>query len=162
MKNFTFILFAALSIASCNPNNGCYAPPASSLFINAKRNDTLWSAIPGNSTLRNDTITIKAAGIDRTLFRDTLGIRIKYIGTGVYTLTKSQVSYHSVAVNSAAINNYTLDTLYANSLTITAFDQMSATIKGSFNIKFIDLNASPGKPGDISFLGGQYYIALHK
>jgi hypothetical protein len=162
MKNFIFITAFVLLNASCSRNNGCYAPPVSSLFINAKRNDTLWIAFPGNNTLRNDSITIKAIGITQVPFQDTLGIRIKYTGPGDYILTKSLVYYHSVSGPGASLNNYTLDTLYANTLTISAYDQMSATIKGSFNIKFVDFNAPSYKPGDIGFLGGQFYIALRK
>jgi hypothetical protein len=164
MKNFIFIVFTAFGLllnTSCTHKN-CCTPPIINMFINAKRNDTLWNAFPGNNTLRNDTITIKAVGINQAPFQDTLNVRVKYTGTGAYQLSKNQVSYHSWAGNGAPINNYALDTLYANTLTITAYDQTAATMKGTFNIKFIDFKAPSYKPADISFLAGQFYIALHK
>jgi hypothetical protein len=163
MKNLLFIVFTAFTLlnTACSPGK-VPTPPVLNMFINAKRNDTLWNAFPGNNTLSNDTITIKAIGINEVPFQDTLNVRLKYTGTGAYQLVKSQVSYHSWAGGTAPVNKYTLDTLYANTLTISAYDQTASTIKGSFNIKFIDFNAPSYKPGDISFLGGQFYIALHK
>ncbi|MDB5122914.1 MAG: hypothetical protein JWP94_1043 [Mucilaginibacter sp.] len=163
MKNFLFIVFTAFTLlnTACSPGK-VPVPPVINMFINAKRNDTLWNAFPGNNTFRNDTITIKAIGINQAPFQDTLNVRVRYTGTGDYKLVKSQVSYHSRAGGTAPVDKYTLDTLYANTLTITAYDQTAVTMKGTFNIKFVDFKAPSYKPADISFLGGQFYIALHK
>ena len=163
MKNILFFMLAFLVLlnTACQPEK-CCEPPRTGSFIIAVKDGLQWDAYPGNNMLHNDTLTITGIGQYPGTFTDTLGIKIKYTGPGDYKLLKNRAFYHSTYGHSAPLNSYKLDSLFNNTITIDGYDPVANTINGSFSIKFVDFNAPAGKPGDISFLDAQFYLALHK
>ena len=163
MKNILFFILAVFILlnTACQPEN-CCEPPHGNFFIIAIKDGVQWDAYPGNNTLHDDTLTISGIGEYPGTFTDTLGIKIKYTGPGDYKLLNNQVFYHSTSGHSAPLSSYKLDSLSNNTLTIGGYDPVANTINGSFSVTFIDSNAPAGKPGDISFLDAQFYLALHK
>jgi hypothetical protein len=159
MKKLMIIIFAAFVLlnTSCLPDK-CCEPPHANIYLFAQRNGIQWLAYPADFTVKNDTITISGIGENAGSIADSLGIKIKYTGPGNYKLLKNQVSYYYTNGHSTPVLSYKLDSLYDNNINIINYDQAANILNGTFNIKFTGINTTD----DLSFLGGQFYIPLHK
>jgi hypothetical protein len=161
MKKLIFVLIAfALTHTACN-NKCCFLPKVPT-YIKAQKDSVQWEANSSTSTISNDTITIIGKTENPGALQETLEIKIKNKGSGVYNLLSNETFYYTTAGLSTPVFRRGLDSLFANSVNVFFYDPASGTMAGSFNLKFMYPAMPSGTTRDIAFLNGSFNLVLRK
>jgi hypothetical protein len=163
MKKILFLIaLSCLACFSCQPDKCCDVPGPQN-YIKATRNDSDWSIENTVGRLKMDSLIVADTSVNpqRT---ELLAFKLKFSGTGTYSLTPDNLVYGYVPQMDNPYVYYTLDTSFANSLQVSYYDPAYGLVLGSFSIrvKKDPSNTDNRYPQTVTFLNGAFRVHLSK
>jgi hypothetical protein len=163
MKNLTLIALAFISLLTfgCTKDkqyvNCCFIPQNPS--ITAEKNSEMWIGTPEALKIDNDSIAITGRKTEQWL-----AMKIKFNGTGNYSLKGRQAIHYLTVGGDVTVAEYNLDDSATNTLDIIHYDSDKGIITGRFNITLkLDYHYNSNNyPATVKFEKGAFTQLLAK
>ena len=146
------IAICALILFSCDDDKDT---ASSDDVIKAEKNGMSWEghASANFSQYAGDTLFIFGQGAEEVLV-----MKIKFTGTGNYSLGKNQGNYYTTIGGDVLTSEYKTDGgTYTGGVKITRYDEVEEIIEGNFIVSLKQIRSNPQNGIDaVSFTRGQF------
>ncbi|RYE21185.1 MAG: hypothetical protein EOP42_26265 [Sphingobacteriaceae bacterium] len=130
--------------------------------MTAQKNNVSYNFKPVRANTYMDSMTISGYGSYN--IEETLNIKIKFTGVGVYVLKGQQVNYFNTVGQDVLVSNYFVNPNTKSVINITSYDQSTNLIAGTFNLSLLKTFRYPDStyPANINFSNGKFKVLLVK
>lgn len=151
MRKIVAVIMLAIVVFSCDDNDTTLPDD----FIRAEKNTISWegSASANFSQYTGDTLFIFGRGLEEALM-----MKIKFAGTGYYSLGKKQGYYYTTIGGDVVTSEYKTDGgAYTGAVKITRYDETEEIIEGNFEVSLKQVRSNPQNGIDaVSFVRGRF------
>ena len=140
----------------------CHEDESPDNYVSAKRNNLDWV---GSSEMALDRVTdtLTFLGIANRPNDEVIVMKIKFDGTGSYSLTKNQGYYYSTVGGDVLSSEYQLGPSSVGDFVISKYNQLSGYIEGRFDMSLKKERANPENNIDIyNFTQGSFKGKVNK
>lgn len=164
MKNILVISLLFL-LASCSQSHKdeVIVPEDSGYYIVSKMNNLDWKGtLYVKKDANQDTLNIGGSFERPTTGTESLWMRIKFNGVGIYPLTGRQMSFSTVIGGDAFMNRYDLIVGESAKMVITKYDSTSKILEGTFEGILRQSRADVNSLDSLNVVDGKFrgYIGL--
>lgn len=145
-----FLLLLTLPVfLGCDSDDDSLPSLEANTFISQK-DDNLWEGTTDLQLTENDTLVF--FGIGNGLDNGILRIKVKFEGTGSYTVAKGKALYYDTLGGDVIVDEYTLQEPEKTTFSIDSYNEANGTVTGTFSLELF-----PGAQGGKSIV---YFLKI--
>lgn len=132
MRPSYFFLLSFLMILGCNSDDDI-SPSLEANTFTAEKNDKHWHGTTDLQLMKNDTLTFLAIG--EGLDNGILMVKVKFEGTGSYTVAKEKALYYDTLGGDVILDEYTLQEPEKANFVVESYNEANGTLTGTFALE---------------------------